>query len=206
MRSLFVLVSVALLGSSVAACGSSDSSNSSSTHRSTTVRSASVESATPYTKTDRDQDNDVGAGRYDDANNNVVFDYGRAASKADRRAITALIKHYYTLAAAGDGAKACSMLYITLSESVAEDYGRGSPGPTYLRQGTTCPSVMDLLFKHYHGKLLAELPQLKVIAVRLNHRQGLAILSFGPLPERRISVREQRQEWKLASLLDSELP
>lgn len=167
-----------------------------------------------YATVDRDKDNDNApihgedndSAPYDDKNNDSVLNYGRAASPADRRAVRALIEHYYAAALKEDGATACSMLYVRLAESVAEDYGRGSPGPRYLSQGTSCPTVMKGLFKHYHGQLTAELPLLHIARVRLVQHHGLAILRFGAMPERQISVRQQAGAWKLATIFDSALP
>jgi hypothetical protein len=210
MKSLPVLLAITLLGTGTGtgACGSGKR-RSSATRPSTTTATATTTASTTalqdYTKVDSDKDNDIGLAASDDANASIL-NYAHAASAADRRAITALVERYYAVAAAGDGAKACSMLYITLAEAVVEDYGHRSAGPSYLSQGTTCPAVMALLFKHLHSQLVAELPLLKVRRVRLDKRHGFAILSFGRLPERKISIREQRHTWKIDAPLDDELP
>jgi hypothetical protein len=212
MRPLPVLLAIALLGTGTNACGSNKStssavrpSNAARTGSATATSTASAAAAQDYTKIDGDKDNDIGLTASDDTNSSAL-NYAHAASTADRRAVTALVKRYYATAAAGDGAKACSMLYITLAEAVVEDYGHGSAGPSYLSQGTTCPAVLGLLFKHLHGQLTAELAVLKVRRVRLDRRHGFAILSFGKLPERKISIREQRHTWKINAPLDDELP
>jgi hypothetical protein len=195
----------ALLGVSIAACGSSRSANSKPQASNAPLSAASTETSTEdLTKVDRDKDNDNAP--YDDTNNNGVMEYGHAAGASDRQAITALIKRYYAIATAGDGAQACTMLYITLAESVAEDQGKGSAGAPYLSQGTTCSTVMSLLFNHYHSQLALELPLLKVKHVGLIQHHGLAVLSFGKLPERQISIRRERHTWKIETLLDSSLP
>jgi hypothetical protein len=157
-----------------------------------------------YTKADADHDNDVGAPS-DDTNNNSVLDYGDAASTADEQAVTKLIKRYYAAAVAGNGSGACSMLISTLAEAVAEDYGHGSAGPRYLSSGTTCPSVMKLLFEHSHTALLAAVPSLKVTRVRVMGHGGLAIISFGAV-ERQAGVIREGHTWKVTALLDSEIP
>jgi hypothetical protein len=166
----------ALLGVSIAACGSSRSANSEPQASNAAPSAASTEASTEdLTKVDRDKDNDNAP--YDDTNNNGVMEYGHAAGASDTQAITALIKRYYAIATAGDGAQACTMLYITLAESVAEDQGKGSAGAPYLSQGTTCPTVMSLLFKYYHSQLALELPLLKVTHVGLIQHHGLAPFS-----------------------------
>lgn len=210
-KSFPLLFAIALSGASLGACGASKSADSgarspiaaTAAHVATAVPVAT--SARDYTKADRDKDDDIGTSS-DDTNNNPILDYGHAAGPADRRAITALVKRYYAAAAAGDGTQACSMLYITLSESVAEDQGHESAGPAYQSQGTTCPTVMALMFKHFHEQLAAKLPLLKVSRVRLHRHRGVAILSFGSMPERRIAVLRERRTWKIVGLLDGELP
>ncbi len=207
-RALVVLM---LLPLCVGACGTNTSTNSvhhSSSHSadtsSTLAAASSIAPAPLEAKADADKDNDITA-PYDDKRHPDVFGFGQAASPADRQAVTALIERYYAAAAAEDGAKACSMIYVTLAEAVPEDYGTSPPGPAYM-QGKTCPAILTLLFKHFHAQLAAGLPLLKVTRVRLEHRHGLAVLSFGKMPERQIAVRRERHTWKLEALLDSELP
>jgi hypothetical protein len=227
MKLLIGLLAWALLCVVFTACGSGKSSSpapgNTKTVAQTKAKTATVEVESPpdyvqhpdndedhdiirnYTQVDADKDNDIGAPA-DDRNNNSVLHFGAAASATDTREVTALLKSYYAAALADDGAKACSMVYLTLANSVAEDQGKGSPGAPYLKEGTTCPSVLKLLFQHFHKELSVEVPQLKVKRVRLRHGQGLAVLSFGKLPERQISVGRERHAWKLLTLVDSELP
>jgi hypothetical protein len=217
MRSLLVLLTAALLSVGAVACSSSGKSSASSTRSSlspsatvaTTTTGATTAStntgpAPAETKADADKDNDVGAPN-DDTNNNSVLNYGSEASPADKRAVAAVLKRYYALAAADEGTEACAMLDEVLSEAVAEDYGKGSAGPSYLKAGTSCPQVMDLLFVHYRNQLAVELPKLEVARVRLIGHRGFAILHFGRLPEREISVVREGHVWKLGELLDSEV-
>jgi hypothetical protein len=213
MKSLFALLAVVLLGSSVAACGgttkstvsASQTGSSAAATDSTSSTTASNTTSTPdYKKVDADKDNDVGAAE-DDKSNNSVLDFAQPASASEKQAITTLVKRYYAAALAGDGAKACTLLYSTLAEAVPEDYGQSPPGQPYMR-GTTCPAVVTLLFKHFHSQLAAEVPVLKVSRVRLDEHHGLAVLSFAKLPERQISVAREGHIWKIEALLDSELP
>jgi hypothetical protein len=211
MKSLLALLAIALLGQSAAACGGTSKATGSASQASSRIAATGAKAATAssatstqnYAKADRDKDNDVEA-PYDDTNNNEELNYGRAASSVDKQAIAALIKRYYAAAAAGDGAKACSMLYVTFAEAVPEDYGTSPPGQPYMR-GKTCPAVMALLFKHDHSQLIAELPLLEVRRVRLEQHHGLAVLSFGTMPERQIPVQRERRTWKIEALLDSAL-
>jgi hypothetical protein len=60
---------------------------------------------------DGDADNDsLGMGPYD-IDHDALPTFGPAASAADRQAIVALLERFYRTAAAGNGARACSMLY-----------------------------------------------------------------------------------------------
>jgi hypothetical protein len=212
MKLLLALLATVPLSVGAAACGGTTQSGGSETTQTRSATTASTQAATTsgtastgyYVKADQDKDNDVGA-PYDDTNNNSVLDYGHAASPSDDKAVTALVKRYYTAAAAGDGASACSMIIPSLAKAVPEDYGR-APGPTYLRGGKSCPAVMSLLFKHSHQQLATYLATLKVVRVRLNGKNGLVVLSFGTLPERQISVDQHGSAWKIEALLDSELP
>ena len=45
-----------------------------------------------------------------------------------------------------------------------------------------------------------------VTHILLKGRQGQVQLSFGPLPERKIPVSREGHSWRIAALLDSELP
>jgi hypothetical protein len=211
MKSLLASVVVALLCFGVLACGSSSkgagsASQGSSTSAATptTAASTSTTPAPDFRKADADKDNDIGAPD-DDKSNNSVLDFGKAAGSADQQKIASLIKSYYAAALAEDGAKACTLLYSTLAEAVPEDYGQSPPGQPYMR-GTTCPTVMMLLFKHEHGKLVVQVPLLKVSRVRLEEHHGIVVLKFGKMPEREIPVAREGHVWKVEALLDSELP
>jgi hypothetical protein len=208
VKPFLALLATVLLGVITTACGSAEKGTTSSSQGSsptTATDSSTASSPQDYTKVDADKDNDVSAAP-DDTKNNSVLDFGQPASVSDTQAVAAVVKRYYAAAKAGDGTTACSLLYSTFAEAIAEDEGKGSPGASYLSSGTTCPQVLTLLFKHYQAQLAVEVPMLKVARVRLDQRHGLAILSFGKLPERQISVAREGRTWKIENLLDSELP
>lgn len=211
MKPLLALLAVVLLGVGASACGSSGKGTGSTSQTPSTVAATTAATTTASTtpppdfrKADRDRDNDIGAPD-DDKNNNSVLNFGHAASASDEQAISSLVKRYYAAGLAEDGAKACSMIYSTLAEAVPEDYGQSPPGPVYMR-GTTCPTVLALMFKHFHHQLSVQVPLLKVSRVRLNEHHGLAVLKFGKMPERQIPVAREGHVWKIEALLDSELP
>jgi len=188
-------------------CGSSrKGSDTTSSDAQTTATVARVAEAPVDATADADKDNDVGTRPpKEDTNNNEALDFGHAASNADKQAITALVKHYYKAAQAEDGTTACSLIYSILAEAVPEDYGQSPPGPAY-SVGKTCPAVTTLQFKHFHRQLALEVPLLQVTRVRLQEHHGWAILAFGTLPEREISVTREGHVWKMAQLLDGALP
>jgi len=221
MKFLLVLLALALIGSSLVACGSGGRQGSSTAAQSNAAATGSTTSRTTsavtptldYRKADRDKDNDGsivdpddGGKIADEASNTETFDFGHAADATDKQAVTTLLERYYAAALAEEGAKACSMMYITFAESVAEDYGHGSAGQPYASQGTTCPTVTALIYKHFHEQLATEVPLLKVARVRLVENHGLAVLSFGKLPERQIQIRKEGHAWKVGALLDGPLP
>lgn len=217
MKSLLTLLAIGLFSVCLAACGGTSKNAGSTAQASSTVATTAASSTTAVsttptdtaparaeTKADADKDNDIGAPD-DDKNNSSTQNFGHAASPQEARAITALIKRYYAAADAEDGAKACSMIYSTIEESVPEDYGQSPPGQPYMR-GTSCPTVLTLLFKHFHPQITVELPKLKVARVRLVEHHGLVLLNFGTMPEREIFVVREGHTWKLDALLDGEVP
>lgn len=210
MRRLGALATVALIAVGPIACGSSSpggSSQAPSVSDPNVARTGTVSEASPApldSRVDGDRDNDVDAAD-DDTNNNRVLAFGRPASQSERRGVTALVKRYYGTALAGNGARGCSMLYSTLAEAAVEDDAQ-PPGPPYMRGARTCAAVLGLLFKHYHAQLAAEVPKLEVTHVRLQEHQGIALLRFGALAEREISVGREGHTWKLNEIYDQELP
>lgn len=210
MRPLFGLLAAGVLGISVCACGSADKSASpaqSIAHVSTTsgvtATSEHAESSTNAQAEGTSLSSSSQLG--DDRAGRRILSFGHAADASNAQVITALVRRYYRAEAAENGAAACSMLYSTYEESVPEDYGTSPPGPAYAR-GTTCPAVMTLVFKHFHGQIAARLPKLKVSRVRLSGHQGVVVLSFGSMPEREIHVDREGRTWKVVALMDAELP
>jgi hypothetical protein len=159
----------------------------------------------------KDQDGDtdrIGGNRQDssyyDGDDGSVRHFGQSAATSDRLAITELVERYYTVAAAQDGATACSMILPSLASSVPKDFGR-PPSPSYLR-GNTCETVMSKIFKQNIRQVSLYAKSLKVSSVRVDNDRGLAVLTFSKLPARQIHVVRQRSGWKLETLLDTELP
>jgi len=210
MRLVLALISIAILALGASACGStaghsaSDGSSSAGTTDVANPTPAWLKTSTSYARVDDDKDNDVGAS-HDDTSNNRVLDFGHPADASDKRAIATLVKRYYATALADDAARGCSMIYSTLAEAIPEDYGEPG-GPEYMLGVKTCPAAMSALFKHFHSQLEVEVPKLQITHVLIKGRKGIVVLGFGTLPEREILVDREAHVWKIAALLDSELP
>jgi len=187
IRTLFGIGASVLLCLCGYACGSSSG---------VTVKSASHQltsggSSSTY-KNDRDNDGDHND---DDFH---VLDFGHVPGPAEREAITALVTNYYAAAAAGEGAKGCSLLVPFIAESVAESIGH-SPK----LRGKTCPVVMSKLFKYNHSELANKSASLKVMRVGVEGDKSLVALEFPTIPEvRQITVRRTGGTWRVLSVLD----
>ncbi len=129
--------------------------------------------------------------------------WGSAASATDRRAVVRLVKHYYAVAAAGEGARGCALIYSLLAEEIPELYGE-PPGPPSLRGGT-CSAVMYKVFRQKHRLLAADVATIDVIGVRVKRLRGLALLRFKGSPERDIPVHREHGAWRIDALLDGGL-
>lgn len=207
-RQLFVLPPV-LLSLGITACGDTtkittvapreDGSPTQTSYVAPTTRAKTtgvVSSKAPANAARADRDNDSD-------NNNDDYGYGHAASTTDRQAIASVVKTYYTAAAAGDGAKGCSLMYSLFAEEIPEVYGE-PPGPPWLR-GTTCPAVMSKVFKRRRRQMIIDHTTLRVTAVRVKRLRALVMLSFDNMPQRDILVHREHHAWKVDNLLDTDL-
>jgi hypothetical protein len=230
LKRLLVLCTTVLLGASVTACGNASKSTApasraaanATANGNTNPNQEHILENTPYDSDkdtdgahpdeddngkpptpDSDNDGDGTTKTRYDSDDKRTLDFGHAADAANRKLITTLIEHYYAIAAAEDGTTACSMVYSTIAEAAPEDYGTSPPGPAFAK-GTTCPAVLTNIFKHYHNQIITRLPNLKISRIRINERQGTAILDF-PTSEREISVKREGHTWKMLSVIDNEL-
>lgn len=209
VQRLLASLACAALGLGLFACGDSHTATVSARilaarARKAQAAAAEAEAARTWRRRDSDEDNDFSAPGDDTRNTAGIAEFGPAAGTADRRAITAVLKRYYAAALAGNGKLACSMLYSTYEESVAEDYGQ-QWSAAYLNGSKTCATVLSRLLAHYHFELAVEVPKLEVIDVRIDRDHALAVLGFAGLPKRQIQLQRERGTWKVAALLDSEV-
>jgi hypothetical protein len=199
MNSRLIALAVVLLCLGASGCGEASNGGGSASKAPSTVTATLPQ---PELKGDPDDDSDS-YGREPDSDTTRIF--GHAADVRDVRAVTALVKRYYAVAAAEDGAAACGMMYSILAEAVAEDYGGGA-GVASLR-GATCAQVMSKLFEQMHARLSADSATLKVAAVRVLGRRGSVLMSFeGRRPVHYLEVRRELGAWKIDRMVDSEQP
>jgi hypothetical protein len=144
-------------------------------------------------------DTDAPSDKAYDGDDNSIHYYGRPATVAEEQAVARLVERYYAVAAARDGARACSLLHPMLAGSVVEQYG-GSFGPPELR-GKTCAVVMSKLFKEHRNRLAVDAATLRVTGVRVGGGQGYALLSWAEMPIGYIPIRREGDEWKVGALL-----
>ncbi len=153
---------------------------------------------------DGDEDIDrLTRSRYD-VDNDAIPAFGPPAGPADRRSILALVKRYYAAAAARDGATACTMLDMQITEALLEEHSRGH-GPLSL-QGHTCAQIMSRLFEHRHRELVEDVTGYRVLAVQVKHQSGYALVHFPAkheLRELQVLVRREHGVWLMNVPLDN---
>jgi hypothetical protein len=157
-----------------------------------------------YVKEDGDEDSDdqrppvmVGADEQP-----LLTTYGGNASPADARAITALVKNYYTASAAGDAARACSLLYASLAGGLAAQQSQAVPGAR-----ATCTEPMSALLGQQRARLAAEdASTMAVTAVHVKGDLGLAVLGFRRTPASQIVVEREGRTWKIDALVATYMP
>jgi hypothetical protein len=198
-----VLQAALLLSAGVTACGGTGGSTAASSSKASTSGSSGVPSTRTAAMTSTARgDYDSDDGRLADNDAVTLRGYGHDAPPSDRSTIVALVRRYFAAAAAEDGAGGCALIESSLARAVPLDYGR--LGPPYMR-GKTCAAVLTLLFRHEHAGLALKARQLRVTGVRLEDREGFALLSFGRMPERQISVVRDGGTWRVSTLLDGQM-
>jgi hypothetical protein len=210
MRWLFALIVTVLSGVCAAGCGGASEAASSTPK---TPADAAVRQGAPRTvasspapaepKRDGDNDNDNPDNGYYDKDDAEILSYGQAASPGDRQRVTALVKRYFAVAAAGDGVAGCALTYSLIDESIVEDYGQKAYLPAL--RGRTCAEVMSKLFQQDHGQLAAG-ARLRVTGVRVSGDRGYALLGAGARPERSLLVHRESGAWKIEATVDGGLP
>jgi hypothetical protein len=149
-----------------------------------------------------DEDGDIDTlGMTYDNDNDSTSTYGPPASPAERRAIVAFIRHYYTVAAAGDGATACSMLDPIIAETLVEVHHHGR-GPRSL-QGNTCAQILSKLFRLRHRELVEDVAGFRISLLDVRGNRGVAFAPFAPTREMQLIVHREHGVWTMEVPLDN---
>ncbi len=152
---------------------------------------------------DTDGDDDV-PGSHGDTDNDEFLTFGPAADTAERQVIVATIRRYYAAAVAGDGVRACSMLFAPIAEAVVEERGQtmGSPSP----RGEVCAQVLSKLFKQHRRELVEDVRLIDVSEIQVKGNRGMARVRFGATRERLERLQRERGVWEMSVLLDDGSP
>ncbi len=204
----FAPLTAALLCVSALACGGTNKNvGSASLIPSSAAASSGTYTTTPastvppgsYLKSDEDNDGDDGNQVGSPDRTDILFATGKEADQADKRAVTALIKHYYAAAAVGDGAEACPLLYSTLARGLAE--GQGQSGQS---GGNACAVALSSLFEQQRQQLEADQVATMVVPdVRLTGNIGTATVGFRTVPVGHFFVKREKGVWKIDALFQT---
>lgn len=147
---------------------------------------------------DSDEDNDNPTRSHYDSDDLVVLQAGHPAGAADSQAIAGVVKGYYSAAAAGKGAKACSLIYTPIAENAPETVGPG-------RDRETCATAMTRFFKVNHRQFAADVVPFRVTVVRVDGEAGIVLARLGSR-ERRVLVHRDGRSWRVKTLMDMGVP
>lgn len=198
-----MLLASTVLGAGAVGCGSASKGMSPASRVSSGTATTASISRTVAVGTGPAGRKDSNDGDDDPRSNDdeSIVDYGHAASEADKYAITALVKRYYSAAAADNGAGACSAIYAVVAETIPEDFSQSGEA-----SGETCATVMSKLFKQRHQQIAIDIAALKVTRVRVDGQKGLALVYFGKTPEPHVIVHREGGAWKIESLFEVGMP
>lgn len=197
-----VLIAVGIACFAGTGCGGASRASraSATTGAKTTASTPTATLPQPETRNDPDLDSDTYPGEPDNDNNHV---FGHVASAADRWAAVTLVGRYFAAARTDDGAAACGLMYSSMSEAMAEDYGSLAGSP-YMHGGT-CAAVMSGLFKHIHARIVAESATLKVAEVRVRGKYASVRMGFGTAPAKfYLELQRERGRWRLDRIIPTE--
>lgn len=171
---------------------------------SATETTLSTATSGSYLASDEDNDSDDVGNRSFDLTPTIHDSFiaageGKRADPAERLTVTALVKRYYTAAAAEDGGEACKLLYSTIASGLAEGQAQSTQ-----RAGASCAAALSRLFKQQHPSLVADdVPTMSVIEVRVKGEFATATLGFRAVPVAGIRLEREAGIWRMDALLDS---
>jgi len=195
----------ALLLSGASGCGSASTPPVPKRDASLAARSpgAQTGSGGGYSLRDGDEDSDDEHPplRFGNDDPPLIGKFGGRAGPALSRRIAALVRRYYAVSLAGDGASACALLAPGLRPGVETEYGTGQAG----QEG--CAAPMARLLAEQHSQLQAdEIQSMLVTAVHVNGDLGLAVLEFKRTPESEIAVQREGSAWKVDAPAGTYMP
>lgn len=156
---------------------------------------------------DRDGDSDNPSGSVYDSDDTNLVSFRHSAGAAETRVVAALVRRYLAIAAAADGAKACSMVLGSIARTASTVLG-GVGEPPYSR-GKTCAEVLSKIFRFYRRQLTVEAHVLRVLRLGVKGDKGLAVLTAKAMlgfPDRVIALQREHGAWKIDGVLDQEQP
>jgi hypothetical protein len=203
MKSLLPILVAALAVLGITACGENRHNHSDKSVVQASSGIAAVGEG--RSETDKDDDADSAGASYYDRDDQRFLHYGHVADGVDGRAVTALVRRYYAVAARADGAAACRLISSAVARAGPQEYAGalGKQAPP----GETCAVAMSELLGRLYGQSSEFRAKLKVGVVRVEGNSGHALLSFDePRPKRYMLVRREHGVWRINALLDTAMP
>lgn len=152
-------------------------------------------------RVDAEGDEDNLSRSYYDGDDDPVMNLGGKASPVDAKALRELVTGYYRLAARGDGARACQLLYLPTAESVAEDYG----SRRVLRSGG-CATALTEFFRSHRREFAVKADALRFVRLRVEGDRGATMVNFGHGGDRYLLVHREGGAWRLEMAFDVGMP
>jgi ketosteroid isomerase-like protein len=146
-------------------------------------------------------DDDPGTPHYEqDEHHRFLAQFGRSPRPTEARAITALIKRYFTAAAAGDSANACALLSTAASVALAAQHSSSTRG------AGACAAAIAPPLAQAHQYLLTKEPTTMVVTgIYTKGDLGIAALGFRHTPESTILIEREASAWKIGSIFDNHM-
>jgi hypothetical protein len=197
-KALAVFLAVVLSALGAGACGSSKVSTDTT---GAGLPAESRSSRADASVKDTDGDNDSPGSRVD-PDNDIAMTFGHAADAQDMAVVSALLRNYYRVAAAGDGGKACALLYGLFVESTVEEHNSVRRGGD--RQ--TCAQIAANTFRRHHAELVEDTKAIDLTVLRVKRKRGLARVLYGATRERLVPLELDRGVWRMDTLIDNGAP
>jgi hypothetical protein len=154
-----------------------------------------------HARTDRDGDSDNRTKGAYDVDDRAIAAYGHAASRAQERAIAALMARYYAAVAAGDGVAGCALMSRSLAQALAEESSQAGQATSGTARG--CATAFSSALPA--ARRLGRRTGVRAIGARVGTGQGFALLRMPSSEMRDMPVVREGGEWKVGALIDGRL-